>query len=81
MTITLSNKESRFVFLKAFRWFNSSLRFENPIRLDCVEHSVEPQTPFSDIGLVFLVLQLVGNDDSKLVVWSFQTTIRGNRLS
>ena len=71
MTITLSNKESRFVFLKAFRWFNSSLRFENPIRLDCVEHSVEPKSPLFDIGLILVVLQLVCDDDSKLVVGSF----------
>lgn len=38
-----------------------------------VEHIVEPKSPFLDVGLVLLVLQLVGDDDSKLVVWSFGT--------
>ena len=46
-----------------------------------IELIIEPQSPLFDVGLVFLILQLVGNDDSKLVVGSFGTCIRGNRLS
>lgn len=29
-----------------------------------VEHVVEPQSPFFDVGLVLLVLQVVGDDDA-----------------
>ena len=81
MTITLSHKEHRLVFL--FISLKASIVLG--IRLNCVvlvavpfvelvvKHVVEPQTPFLHVGLVFFILQLVCYDDSKLEVWSFGT--------
>ena len=81
MTLTLSHKERRLVFLKGSIVLGIRLNYVALVVEHVIELVIEPQSPFFDVGLVLLVFQLVGDDYSKLVVGPFGTCIRSDSFS